>query len=272
MSFNPDYPGAIVFPAAPGNYGGYGRGNTPKAIVLHTPEEPADDYESTPAWFANPQAGASTHYYLDNDGDVYQMVPESDCPWANGNRGGVNRVWKGTIDAWPSWAEVGVSLNCQTISIEMEGYAASIGQTWNERQHASLIAWIRNVAYRHNIPLDRDHIVGHFELATDRTDPGPTFPWDRVMADLQPKPQPAVLGPVAVPQEAPIEASSEIMRTIQEALQKEAAMWPLGYRLNPADRTTHPAFGHGAGVIPKNALIARYVVDIIVDPTQWRPV
>ena len=184
MTFTADYPGAIVYPAHPNNYGGYGRGNTPKAIVLHTPEEPADDYESTPAWFANPAASASTHYYGDNDGDIYQMVPESDCPWANGNKGGVNRTWKGVKDAWPPWAEVGVSLNCQTISIEIEGKAATIGQTLNDVQFDSLVKWIKNVAGRYNIPLDRDHIIGHFEVATDRTDPGSSFPWDRLMAAI----------------------------------------------------------------------------------------
>lgn len=183
-TFTADYPGGIVYPAHPNNYGGYGRVNFPRAIVLHTPEEPADTNETTPQWFANPAAGASTHYYLDNDGDLYQMVPESECPWANGNRGGVNRTWKGTKDAWPPWAEAGVSLNCQTISIEIEGYAASIGQTLNDTQFAALVAWIKNVSGRYGIPLDRDHIIGHFEVATDRTDPGATFPWDRVMADL----------------------------------------------------------------------------------------
>ena len=184
MTFTADYPGAIVSPAHPDNFGGYGRPNTPKAIVIHTPEEPADDYESTPVWFANPAASASTHYYGDHDGDMYQMVPEADCPWANGNKGGVNRTWKGVKDAWPPWAEVGVSLNCQTISIECEGKAATIGQTWTDAQHASLVRWIKDVAGRYGIPLDRDHIIGHFEVATDRTDPGSTFPWDRLMRDL----------------------------------------------------------------------------------------
>ena len=184
MSFTADYPGAIVSPAHPDNYGGYGRTNIPRAIVLHTPEEPADDYESTLAWFANPAAKASTHYYVDNDGDLYQMVPETDCPWANGNRGGVNRTWKGVKDAWPPWAEVGVSLNCQTLSVEIEGKAADIGQTLTDAQFNKLVEWIKDRAAKYGIPVDRDHIIGHFEVATDRTDPGATFPWERLMRAL----------------------------------------------------------------------------------------
>jgi len=197
VTFTADYLGSIVYPAHPNNYGGYGRGNTPKAIVLHTPEEPADNNEITPQWFAQPSAGASTHYYLDNDGDMFQMVPEDDCPWANGNRGGVNRTWKGVKDAWPPWAEAGVSLNCQTISIEIEGYAASIGQTLNDTQFNVLVTWVKDVAERYSIPLDRDHIIGHFEVATDRTDPGATFPWDRLMDALNEQ-EAAVVDPTKV--------------------------------------------------------------------------
>lgn len=190
MTFTPDYPGAdTTFRVNASGYGyttnGVALVNVPKAIVLHTPEEPADDYESTPHYFATPGVAAGTHYYLDNDGDVYQMLEESECPYANGNRGGVNRTWKGAVDQWPPWATQGVTLNGQTLSIEMEGYAASIGKTWTDAMHNSLVAWIKNRAAHYGIPLDRDHIIGHFEVATDRVDPGSTFPWDRLMKDLK---------------------------------------------------------------------------------------
>lgn len=198
MTFAPEYPGATVIPAHPDNYGGYNRSNWPRAIVLHTPEEPADDIEVTPAWFQRPEAHASTHYYLDNDGDIIQMVQEAECAWANGNKGGAggNRTWKGQRDQWPPWAEVGVSLNCQTVSIEIEGYAASIQSTLTSTQYAALLAWIRFEASRWGIPLDRDHIIGHFEVATDRTDPGAGFPWTRLMDDLSPPPAPAPSAPL----------------------------------------------------------------------------
>lgn len=187
---NADYPGAITdFRVNPSGYGYVTNGvalvNVPKAIVLHTPEEPADDYESTPHYFAQAGVAAGTHYYLSNNGDIYQMLEESECPYANGNRGGVNRTWKGVKDQWPPWATQGVTLNGQTLSIEMEGYAASIGQTWTDAMHNSLVAWIKSRAAHYGIPLDRDHIIGHFEVATDRVDPGSTFPWDRLMKDLQ---------------------------------------------------------------------------------------
>ena len=71
-------------PAHPSNY--YSAASRPYsgakrrfvAICYHTPEEPWDDNEATPAWFENPRANASTHYYADSDGDLYHMVRDED--------------------------------------------------------------------------------------------------------------------------------------------------------------------------------------------------
>ena len=50
------------------------------------------------------------------------------------------------------------------------------------------MGWIKEKATQYGFPLDRDHIIGHFEVATDRTDPGSTFPWERLMAALNEAP------------------------------------------------------------------------------------
>ena len=179
-----DYSKAIVIPAYEGNYGYRGSYNQPKAIVLHTPEEPADDWESTPNWFANPNAHASTHYYLDNDGDVIQMVPEVQGAYAQGVRSR-QRIWKGAAGKSPPWAE-DTNLNLWAISIEMEGYAATIHRTMPRGgvQWLSLLTWIQYVTSKYDIPIDRDHIVGHDEVASHKRDPGILFDWDALMEDL----------------------------------------------------------------------------------------
>lgn len=194
-SFEAEYPGAQVIPAYAGNYGYGTRTNTPKAIVLHTPEEPADDWESTPNWFKNPSARVSTHYYLDNDGDVIQMVPESQGAYAQGVRIS-QRTWKGAAGQLPPWAETS-NLNLWAISIEMEGMAVSIYETMPRHsvQWEALLLWIKYVVTKYNIPLDRDHIVGHDEIASHKRDPGKLFDWDALMEDLnsaveQPEPEP----------------------------------------------------------------------------------
>ena len=72
MTFTADYAAAIVFPCHETNcYNPAGHGgveNAPRAFVIHTPEEPADDYPGTPHWFAiyhvDPKQRGSTHYFV----------------------------------------------------------------------------------------------------------------------------------------------------------------------------------------------------------------
>lgn len=191
-SFVADYSGAIVYPAwynlanhqdTRNNYyrpeGHGGVPNIPRAWVLHTPEEPADDNETTPAYFAGPGRKASTHYYLDDDGDVFQLVPEFAAAIANGLNG----------KPMPSWAGPG-SLNWQTLSVEIEGYAHSVHETMpvGGVQFNALVKLIKDRAHVWGIPLDREHIMGHYQLSIDRSDPGARFPWDELMeAILEPE-------------------------------------------------------------------------------------
>lgn len=178
MSFAPSYPGAIPFWAHVLNYYGPGNPNSrrypngevipcvPVALVFHTPEEPSDNREVTPGYFAAgfiPPSGASTRFYHDNDGDVYQMVPE---PWgaiANGLDGKPR----------PSWATPGLSLNLQTDNTEIEGYASTLQRSITPRQWASLVDWSIDRCVRFGIPPDRTHLVGHYEISQWRSDPGP---------------------------------------------------------------------------------------------------
>src|SRR3990167_8757003 len=97
VSFTADYPGAIVYPAHASNYytpaGHGGVPNRPRALFLHTPEEPSDGHEYTPIFFADPNRQASTHYYADSDGDWYQLVPEVCAAIANGLKGKRLPAW-----------------------------------------------------------------------------------------------------------------------------------------------------------------------------------
>ena len=152
--------------------------------MLHTPEEDADSIEVTPRWFQDPRARASTHYYADSDGDLYQMVADADCAWAQGTHAG-NRHWKGERGALPPWNE-GVSNNCRALRIEIEGRAATIGETLSKAQRQRVVRWMALKSMQYEIPLDRTHVVGHEELATDKRDPGidlGTFPIDEVLAE-----------------------------------------------------------------------------------------
>ena len=111
------------YPADARPYGGAPRRFV--AICYHTPEEAADDHEVTPTWFANPDANASTGYYADSDGDLYQMVRDADFAWAQGVRS------SGLVHPRPAWwRDEYVSYNTCMLSIEIEGFAQTIGETF----------------------------------------------------------------------------------------------------------------------------------------------
>lgn len=144
------------------------------AICYHTPEEPWDDNEVTPAWFEDPRANASTNYYADSDGDLYQMVRDEDFAWAQGVRR------KDLILPRPAWwRDEFVSYNACMLSIEIEGYAREIGETFTVggRQFETVAAWSAFVCRKYGIPIDRTHHVGHSELTRQKSDPGRDFPW-----------------------------------------------------------------------------------------------
>jgi len=170
-----DYDGPVVFvPAHPNNI--RPGANNPKVLVLHTPEEKADATEVTPFYFsrnlllADPPRRASTHYYASGgvatggDGDLYQMVREDEGAIANGV---LNKPYPADTDGT-------TSLNLQSLSIEIEGYAANIHKSMpvGSRQWITVVRWVESRARKYNIPLDRKHVIGHYEVASNRTDPG----------------------------------------------------------------------------------------------------
>lgn len=168
--FTPDISGATVVPAhecnvRPGD-------NHPKVNVFHTPEEEADEIEVTPYYFSRPiydahgnLRRASTHYYADNDGDLFQMVPERYGAIANGVTAG---------RSYPEDTNPGISLNLQSRNIEIEGRAATIHRTCKRggSQWMTVVLWTLAGYHLHGIPLDLAHNIGHYRVSNVRWDPG----------------------------------------------------------------------------------------------------
>ena len=152
------------------------------AIAYHTPEEDFDSIEVTPRVFQDPKHQASTGYYADSDGDLYQMVRDRDFAWGQGTRD-----WN-TVKPRPGWWRPEyVSYNTCMLSIEIEGRARDIGETFTpgSRQFQTVAAWAAHVCRRYGIPVDREHHVGHSQLSTTRGDPGPAFPWPALLAEIR---------------------------------------------------------------------------------------
>ena len=160
----------------PGNRPTDGNGIT--TIVLHTTEgNAASDAVGV---FQDATSNASSHYIVDANGAVTQLVPLEDAASHAGNK----------------------SVNLHSVGIENVGFAAgstsanNTGGTWlTSAQYAADAALVKYVAEKYGIPLDRDHILGHddvpYPLSTPSTfvtkqhwDPGPYYDWSTLFSLL----------------------------------------------------------------------------------------
>lgn len=164
-----DYAGAAAFDAAAScNYTAASRGvGDIDYVVIHTAE---GSYSGTVSWFQNCAAGVSAHYVVrSSDGEVTQMLSESDIGWHAGN-----------------W-----DYNERSIGIEHEGYTGSGYDWYSEAMYRETAALVADICDRYGIPKDRAHIIGHDEVpdpygsgtggAGHHTDPGAYWDWDYFM-------------------------------------------------------------------------------------------
>ncbi|WP_084958121.1 N-acetylmuramoyl-L-alanine amidase [Thermoactinospora rubra] len=150
-------------------------------IVLHDME---GTWGGVPAMVRDPRY-VSWHYTIrSRDGHVAQHVRTRDIAWHAGN-----------------WY-----VNTRSIGIEQEGYLAKGAAWYTEAMYRSAARLVRYLADRYDIPLDRDHILGHDnvpgptarELSGMHNDPGPFWDWARLFALMEaPLPGPGEEGALA---------------------------------------------------------------------------
>ncbi len=109
----------------------------------------------------DPASKVSSHYVVDEDGTVYQLVEEA------------NRAWHAGVSFWR-----GVSgLNDASVGIEIVNPGHEWGyRVFPEAQMAAVAALGRMIIGRHRIAAR--NVVGHSDIAPNRKqDPGELFPW-----------------------------------------------------------------------------------------------
>ncbi|MET7286586.1 N-acetylmuramoyl-L-alanine amidase [Streptomyces sp. NPDC005573] len=136
-------------------------------IVIHDTES---SYQSAISSFQT-AGGSAAHYVMRaSDGAVTQMVPTKDVAYHAGN----------------------YSTNLHSIGIEHEGYAAHGGTWYTEAQYEATASLVRYLSDRFGIPLDREHIIGHDNVAGPNSslvagmhwDPGTSWDWEHFMSLL----------------------------------------------------------------------------------------
>jgi N-acetyl-anhydromuramyl-L-alanine amidase AmpD len=134
-------------PASSSNYTAGRGGSAVNTIVIHDME---GSYSGSIGWFQNPNAHASAHYCIrSSDGEITQMVHDGDTAWHAGN-----------------W-----DVNVHAVGIEHEGFAHTGSQWYTEAMYRSSAALTRWLTDTFQIPKDRTHIIGHYEVP-DPNHPG----------------------------------------------------------------------------------------------------
>lgn len=149
------------------------RGSGVRLIVVHTAEG-ALTYQSLGSFFANPNSGVSSHTGIDDTpGTIGEYVRRENKAWTQGNA------------------------NPYSVATELCAFAAWSPAQWAQHQVMleNCALWIAEEAAHFKIPLRRlsaaeaqggaAGVCGHNELGAaggGHWDPGPSFPWDQVMA------------------------------------------------------------------------------------------
>ncbi len=122
----------------------------------------------------DPEREVSSHYAIDEDGTIYQLVAYE------------KRAWHAGPSSWQGQDNV----NHFSIGIELQngGYHAGYALTgewppFPDAQINALMELLKALMAKFPIPLGR--VVGHEDIAPGRKiDPGPVFPWNKVRESL----------------------------------------------------------------------------------------
>ncbi|MBO8187846.1 N-acetylmuramoyl-L-alanine amidase [Streptomyces spirodelae] len=147
------------------DYGNHDKARRPRSqkidyIVVHDTE---GSYETTLDLVTNPKYVSWNYTLRSSDGHVAQHVRNKDAAWHAGN-----------------WY-----VNSKSVGLEHEGFLTDPDAWYTEAMYRSSARLVKYLAKRYDIPLDRQHILGHDNVPGPtassirgmHTDPGPYWDW-----------------------------------------------------------------------------------------------
>ena len=139
-------------------------------------------YNGTITWERNSSSQVSSHFVLGKNGEVAQLVPLDKAAWT---QGGIRNPTHPYVKSHPS-----VNPNQYCVSIECEGFWKDTKGKLTDAQFNSAVELTKHIVsevkklYNVDIPIDREHIIGHCEINTVTRShcPGELFPFDELIA------------------------------------------------------------------------------------------
>lgn len=169
-----DY-GPAIFRSSP-NFNARPSGTDVSLVVIHSCE---GGYAGCWGWLRNPQASASAHYVVKEDGgEITQLVREADRAWH------VAAAYRCSLNNNVDCGKNGVSTNHFSVGIEHGGFASQASWPANQVEESAKLTC--NITRNQGIIRDRNHIVSHGQLQPEtRTDPGPNWPWSSYISRVR---------------------------------------------------------------------------------------
>ncbi|MBI2888176.1 MAG: N-acetylmuramoyl-L-alanine amidase [Chloroflexi bacterium] len=134
-------------------------------VVIHSTRGGAPsqetEYMATLNWFASSGSQVSAHRVIGHDGDGAIVVDDALIAWHATDH---NAEW------------LGVELTEPTIN-----------DPYSDEQYAALRGLLQEWSATYGFPLDREHLVAHSEINSQKTDPGPLFSWEKLLQTEAPE-------------------------------------------------------------------------------------
>lgn len=138
-------------------------------------------YNGTITWERNSSSQVSSHFVLGKNGEVAQLVPLDMAAWT---QGGIRNPTHPYVKSHPS-----VNPNQYCVSIECEGFWKETKGKLTDAQFNSAVELTKHIVsevkklYNIDIPVDREHMIGHCEINTVTRShcPGELFPFDELI-------------------------------------------------------------------------------------------
>ena len=167
------------------------RNYAPEYVMLHfcsaVVEHRNDPYNMTYVRDTFVYYDVSVHYIVERDGTVRCYIPEDRVAWhAGAGMWNDDETYTNTMNQYAIGIEV-LAIGSQAdmaLYLTPEEYAAlnesDIGYT--EEQYEALKLLIADICQRNNIPMDKEHVIGHDAYSPGKTDPGELFDWNRIFS------------------------------------------------------------------------------------------